>query len=388
MKRFFQYFTLTILLFSCQKEFEKKPVKPSPRLKSITENGVKYDGPEKYSYYLASIKHGGEDVNSEPKFGRYKPGYKEVELKKLLSRNNITFSQSRQNESSLFSNTYAKEKATFIERGPFNVPGRTRPILVDVSDPTGNTWYAGSTGGGVWKTTDESVTWNEISNGMESIAISWLDQSKSQPNVLYAATGVAWVGGIQDITGAGVYKSVDSGKNWTNVSPRESNGYVLDEFNNVSRLLVDPTDPDIVIASTTEDYFAQGHIWKTIDGGKNWIEVASATTRIQQVIAAPSDFNIQYAAVRGVGVLRSVDRGSTWTNPGGINLSGTIDYDSEDGILAGCGSGAFGRLEGGSIILSRLIHLMIVLFIMQEGTHQRQQYYLIQVSILMVQQPL
>ena len=345
MKRFFQYFTLTILLFSCQKEFEKKPVKPSPRLKSITENGVKYDGPEKYSYYLASIKHGGDDVNSEPKFGRYKPGYKEVELKKLLSRNNITFSQSRQNERSLFSNTYAKEEATFIERGPFNVPGRTRPILVDVSDPTGNTWYAGSTGGGVWKTTDESVTWNEISNGMESIAISWLDQSKSQPNVLYAATGVAWVGGIQDITGAGVYKSVDSGKNWTNVSPRESNGYVLDEFNNVSRLLVDPTDPDIVIASTTEDYFAQGHIWKTIDGGKNWIEVASATTRIQQVIAAPSDFNIQYAAVRGVGVLRSVDRGSTWTNPGGINLSGTIDYDSEDGILAGGGSGAFGRLE-------------------------------------------
>ena len=46
----------------------------------------------------------------------------------------------------------------------------------------------------------------------------------------------------------------------TNVSPRESNGYVLDEFNNVSRLLVDPTDPDIVIASTTEDYFAQGHM--------------------------------------------------------------------------------------------------------------------------------
>ena len=345
MKRFFHYFTLIILLFSCQKEFEKKPVKPTPRLKSITENGVKYDGPEKYSYYLASIKHGGEDVNSEPKFGRYNPGYKYVELKKLLSRNNITFSQSRQNERSLFSNTYAKEKATFIERGPFNVPGRTRPILVDVSDPTGNTWYAGSTGGGVWKTTDESVTWDEISNGMESIAISWLDQSRSQPNVLYAATGVAWVGGIQDITGAGVYKSVDSGKNWTNVSPRESNGYVLDEFNNVSRLLVDPTDPDIVIASTTEDYFAQGHIWKTIDGGKNWTEVASATNRIQQVIAAPSDFNIQYAAVRGVGVLRSVDRGSTWTNPGGINLSGTIDYDSEDGILAGGGSGAFGRLE-------------------------------------------
>ena len=71
MKRFFHYFTLSILLFSCQKEYEKKPVKPTPKIKSITENGVKYDGPEKYSYYLASIKHGGDNVNSEPKFGRY-----------------------------------------------------------------------------------------------------------------------------------------------------------------------------------------------------------------------------------------------------------------------------------------------------------------------------
>ena len=44
---------MSFLLFSCQKEFKKKPVEPSSKIKSITENGVKYDGPEKYSYYLA-----------------------------------------------------------------------------------------------------------------------------------------------------------------------------------------------------------------------------------------------------------------------------------------------------------------------------------------------
>ena len=345
MNKILFYFLTTTFLLSCNNEIKEKPLDPSQKIKSITENGVRYDGPEKYSFYLSAIKHGGENIDDNPRFSRYKPGYKEFELIKLKSRNSNRFSRINSNSQNNFSNTYAKENALFNERGPFNVPGRTRPILVDESDPTGNTWFAGSTGGGVWKTTNESVTWEEISNGMESIAISWLDQCVSQPNVLYAATGVAWVGGVQDITGAGVYKSVDSGKNWINVSPRENNGYVLKEFNNVSRLLVDPDNPNIVIASTTEDYYADGHIWKTTDGGSNWTEVALSTRRIQQVIAAPSDFNIQYAAVRGIGILRSIDRGSSWTNPGGINLSGTIDYDSEDGILAGGGSASFGRLE-------------------------------------------
>jgi len=332
-------------LLSCNNEIKEKPLDPSRKIKSITENGVRYDGPEKYSFYLSAIKHGGEDIESESRFGRYKPGYKEFELNRLRKNLSSSLTNQKLAANNSFTNNYAQDNAVFIERGPYNVPGRTRPILVDVSDPTGNTWFAGSTGGGVWKTTDESVTWTEVSNGMESIAISWLGQCKSQPNVLYAATGVAWVGGVQDITGAGVYKSVDHGINWTNISPRESNGYVLDAFNNVSRLIVDPDNPDIVIASTTEDYNSTGHIWKTSDGGLNWIEVATANTRIQQIIAAPSDFNIQYAAVRGSGILRSVDRGNAWTNPGGINLSSTVDYNSEDGILAGGGSASFGRLE-------------------------------------------
>ena len=332
-------------MLSCNNEIKEKPLDPSRKIKSITENGVRYDGPEKYSFYLSAIKHGGEDIESESRFGRYKPGYKEFELNRLRKNLSSSLTNQKLAANNSFTNNYAQDNAVFIERGPYNVPGRTRPILVDVSDPTGNTWFAGSTGGGVWKTTDESVTWTEVSNGMESIAISWLGQCKSQPNVLYAATGVAWVGGVQDITGAGVYKSVDHGINWTNISPRESNGYVLDAFNNVSRLIVDPDNPDIVIASTTEDYNSTGHIWKTSDGGLNWIEVATANTRIQQIIAAPSDFNIQYAAVRGSGILRSVDRGNAWTNPGGINLSSTVDYNSEDGILAGGGSASFGRLE-------------------------------------------
>ena len=127
------YILSLTLLLSCQRNFENKPLKPESKLNSIIDNGVKYDGPEKYSFYLSAIKHGGVNIDVDPSFGRYKSGYKEVELRKLKSRALNRFSSINTNSQNSFSNTYAKENAIFIERGPFNVPGRTRPILVDVS---------------------------------------------------------------------------------------------------------------------------------------------------------------------------------------------------------------------------------------------------------------
>ena len=102
----------------------------------------------------------------------------------------------------------------------------------------------------VWKTTDGGTTWTNISNDMDNIAISWLGQSKSNPDVLYAATGENWIGSLGDITGAGVYKSTNGGGNWVNVSTQDSEGYVDNKFSNVSRLLVDPDNSDIVVIST------------------------------------------------------------------------------------------------------------------------------------------
>ena len=101
-----------------------------------------------------------------------------------------------------------------------------------------------------WKTTDGGTTWTNISNDMDNIAISWLGQSKSNPDVLYAATGENWIGSLGDITGAGVYKSTNGGGNWVNVSTQDSEGYVDSKFSNVSRLLVDPDNSDIVVIST------------------------------------------------------------------------------------------------------------------------------------------
>ena len=344
--RFTYLLLLTLILsISCQKNDNHLYLKNSPtkKKKSIEVGDAKYDGPEKYMYYHAAVKHGDIDVEKPSRFKSYKPDYKRVELEKALNRlNSARYSRSNNTENPTFS-TYAQDNATFIERGPFNAPGRTRALIVDAGDATKNTWIAGSVGGGVWKTTDGGTTWTNISNDMDNIAISWLGQSKSNPDVLYAATGENWIGSLGDITGAGVYKSTNGGGNWVNVSTQDSEGYVDSKFSNVSRLLVDPDNSDIVVISTVGG--GGSYIFKTTNGGNSWTQTATGLSRIQQIIAAPSDFNIQYAAVNGVGVLKSVDAGSSWTNPGGIGLGGTVSYDNEDGILGGGGGGNFARLE-------------------------------------------
>jgi hypothetical protein len=344
MKFFNLNFLLILVLISCSKiENNQSSFKTKKPKKSIVVGEAKYDGPEKYMYYHAAVKHGDIDVNKPSRFNSYKPDYKRIELEKALRKLNNKYSRSSGNPNPTFS-TYAKDNAIFIERGPYNAPGRTRALLVDASDSSKDTWIAGSVGGGVWKSSDGGTSWVSISNDMDNIAISWLGQSKSNTNILYAATGENWIGTLGDITGAGVYRSINGGANWTNISIKDNAGYVDSRFSNVSRLIVDPNDSDIVVISTVGSG-GISFIFKTVDGGTSWTKVSESSARIQQIIAAPSDFNIQYGVQRGVGVIRSIDAGSSWANPGGIGLGGTVSYDSDGGIIGGGGGGAFGRLE-------------------------------------------
>ena len=143
--------------------------------------------------------------------------------------------------------TSAAATATFTERGPTNVPGRTRAIVVDAADNTGNTWYAAGVGGGVWKTSDSGTSWTSLSQDLENIAVSSLAQSAANPSVLYVGTGESWVGNFDAIDGSGVFKSTNGGLNWSNISPKTS-GIVDDKFYQVSRIIASPSNADIVLS--------------------------------------------------------------------------------------------------------------------------------------------
>src|SRR6266567_7589515 len=91
--------------------------------------------------------------------------------------------------------------------------GRVTTVTGVPSEP--HTFYMGSTGGGVWKTTDAGHTWVNVSDGFFSVAsMGAIEVSLSNPNVVYAGTGSSKIRSNVSI-GRGIYKSSDAGKTWT-----------------------------------------------------------------------------------------------------------------------------------------------------------------------------
>ena len=265
----------------------------------------------------------------------YPPGYQKVAFQLMIDRMNNPPLSSKNNqggdEDIPFSSS-AAATATFTERGPANNSGRTREIIVDAADPSFNTWYAASVSGGLWKGIYDplipKVTWQNITPlSMQNLNISSLTQSKSNPSILYMGTGEkiwAGSGGV----GNGIYKSMDSGSSWTDITPKD--GLFMDgRFYEVGRILVDPNNPDIVLTHTKAENW-DTYIFKSIDGGITW-DVKKVFFRdpqindwlkIKDLKVDPFDFNIQYFSLQNAsGVYKSTDAGETWIKGGDFGLN-------------------------------------------------------------------
>src|SRR5258706_8388080 len=121
--------------------------------------------------------------------------------------------------------------------GP-KVGNRIASVAGIPGDPS--TYYAGAASGGVWKSIDGGNRWTPIFDKQPAAAIGSLAISPSDPSVVWAGTGEAWVIRDSDVMGNGIYKSTDAGKTWTNMG--------LQETGRISRIAVHPTNPDIVFA--------------------------------------------------------------------------------------------------------------------------------------------
>ena len=96
-----------------------------------------------------------------------------------------------------------------------------------------NLYYAGTPNGGVWKTEDAGRTWKAIFDAVPVASIGALAVARSNPNIIYVATG-------EQSRGRGVFKSTDAGATWT------SAGMAEEHF--ISSIIVDPKNPDVVVA--------------------------------------------------------------------------------------------------------------------------------------------
>src|SRR5271170_8106626 len=203
--------------------------------------------------------------------------------------------------------------------GPFR-GGRSLTAAGIPGDPT--TYYFGSTGGGVWKSTDGANTWSPIFDRDGAPSIGSIAVAVSDPNVVYVGTGEACIrGNISQ--GNGVWKSVDAGKSWKSVGLKDSRA--------IGKVIVNPRNPDVVcVAALGQPYGpnVERGVFRTTDGGKTWDKVLykDENTGAVDIAFDPHNPNILFAALwqarrsswnltsggPGSGIYRSVDGGTTW----------------------------------------------------------------------------
>jgi photosystem II stability/assembly factor-like uncharacterized protein len=193
--------------------------------------------------------------------------------------------------------------------------------ITTVAGVTGqpNIYYAGTPNGGVWKTVDDGRTWKPIFDAVPVASIGALAVAPSNPNIIYVATG-------EQARGRGVFKSTDAGATWSNAG--------LAEEHFISSIVVDPKNPDIVIAGafgSSVPTEPRG-LFKTINGGKSWTKTLAdtdGTSGVADIEAAPEDARILYAALNpppgepgqrdqagDSRVYLSTDEGSSWKQAG------------------------------------------------------------------------
>lgn len=184
----------------------------------------------------------------------------------------------------------------WLNVGPWNIGGRTRIIMTDAIDE--NILYAGGVTGGIWKSIDNGNSWERKTTPDQMPAITCLWQNPKKPDILYAGTGEATGSSASDggayYLGNGLYKSVDHGETWSQVTRTASNSPNSFDRNwdLVWKVVTYPTDTgDVFFAAT------YGSIYKSNNGGKNILQVKGGTGPLGGNQAYYTDINVSAKGV-------------------------------------------------------------------------------------------
>ncbi|MEL7122846.1 MAG: glycosyl hydrolase, partial [Bacteroidota bacterium] len=205
--------------------------------------------------------------------------------------------------------------------GPFR-GGRCVTVAGVTNNPM--VYYMGTTGGGVWKTQDAGLSWNNISDRyFNTSSIGAIAVSESNPNIIYVGTGEHPVRGVMTSAGDGVYKSYDGGSTW------EHMGLIRSEH--ISSIVIHPDNPDWVYVAVQGSLYGDSEsrgIYVTTDGGKSWKKslYINSTTGSSDLSMDPNNPRILYAGMwdhqrtpwqirsggPGSGIYKSIDGGENW----------------------------------------------------------------------------
>ncbi|MEO1053861.1 MAG: fibronectin type III domain-containing protein [Bacteroidota bacterium] len=213
------------------------------------------------------------------------------------------------------------QTSSWVNRGPFNVGGRTRALAIDINNE--DILLAGGVSGGMWRTTDQGTTWTRVTTADQHPTVTDVKQD-TRPgfqDTWYYTTGER-IGASQSarngaafLAGNGIYKSTDNGVSWSvlpatvNTTPQSFS--VADPFDLIFGIEVHPTTGDLYVAT-----FAG--IYRSTNGGTSFDEVLTAEFDNFSDIHI-SNTGVIYAALDAGGAVGGIYRttdgaAGTWTN--------------------------------------------------------------------------
>jgi photosystem II stability/assembly factor-like uncharacterized protein len=217
--------------------------------------------------------------------------------------------------------------------GPFR-GGRVSAVSGTIGQP--GVFYAGMPCGGLWKTSNAGITWQPIFDDIKTASsVGSVQVAPSDPNIVYVGLGDGTTGGGHN-EGNGVYKSTDAGVTWTHMG--------LDFAKQIPTILVDPSDPNVLLAAVLGDSKAPSSDrggYRSTDGGKTWTKtlVTDSVTGVQNMswafdnskvilattvrhcnVSAPSTDKSPAGAFKGTSIVKSTDGGLTWKQVKGGGL--------------------------------------------------------------------
>jgi hypothetical protein len=228
----------------------------------------------------------------------------------------------------------------WVERGPKSVGGRTRTLIFDPNDVTNKKVWAGGVSGGLWfnnDITDANSAWNKVNDFWDNLAITCMTTDIIDPKIFYVGTGEGWFN-IDQVIGAGIWKSIDKGVTWTQLPSTASFYFVND-------VVVRKEGSVAVVYAAIKgtgyngfDASANNGLFRSDNGGATWTQVLPAAAINN---THPTDIEIgkdnklyvgssaKFSSGKSVLYTSTTGLANSWTtkefNIGGKDLNGRIE---------------------------------------------------------------
>ncbi len=239
-----------------------KPAIPAhvrAKMQKLEKDPLRYDKPAEAMEYLRRrvAPEGQKDVPVE----RYLEALREMETMPQYStaKRAVLPSRAALAAKGISYATDASSLGPWSNLGPGNIGGRTRALVIHPQNP--QIMYAAGVAGGVWKTTNGGASWTSLGDFLANIAVNSLVMSPKNPNTLYAGTGEGFFNG-DAIRGNGIFKTIDGGATWTQLSTTTGPNFFF-----VNEIVVSAQSPSRIYAATRTG------VWRSLNFGATWTRV-------------------------------------------------------------------------------------------------------------------